>query len=316
MGLWQPILNLKLNISVILVGFDGDHRSDDDSLEVDAKTLRVYLEEVFPSYLPPIQNAVESSATVGSTKTGAAKHTNQHGRSTSPLQVRYKISYAVKHASTESHNDYLDALANAAMTSEDGEHRPLLVPIDAISQAVEMLALKESGITASPNNPVFDETEVTILVANPSRAGLRARFKNRGKLNEKIEVAGAADAGYSLAEPASLYRVQKGAADWSSEADSNERPSTCVRSWVGQRRVLIVDLGAVACRYWDLPEHDPYSTVMEGLFLSGNAQGNYEYWLNESGTRRGVTGEILCGAPWGGIFVRTGARNLGQSIRA
>lgn len=299
MEIWQPTLQLRLHVTVVLLGLNDEGPSDDDGLVVQSESLARTLQGVLSSYYAPVVPAVSSSRGVGAGARQQPRH--QHGGiSSSAFQVRYDISYAVRHASTESHNAYLEALANAAevdTTGEEGAYRPLRVPIDAISQAVEKIALTEADVLPLPVEPAFGDTEVAILVANPSRAGLRAQLDNRGKRNPAIEVAhtGARrEAEYRFAEPGSLHRVKQESGvslERGNDGDAKEQPSTCASSWIGQGRVLVLDLGAVACGYGALRDFDPHATVTEDMFPSGTVRSNAidRYWLH---TREQVHDEV------------------------
>lgn len=299
MTLWQSTLKLKLKVNVVLLGLDNP--IDDGSLVVHEKVLARTLKEVLSSYHPVVHAGSRGGEAEG---TGEASH---HHRMQSPaLEVRYDISYSVKHASQESHSAYLEALANAAevdSTGEDGSYRPLLVPIEAISQAVEGLAAKESGMSPSPEGFAFDHTEVTILVANPSRAELRSRLESRGiqnpsTLQSDIDAGRVVVGEFSFAESSILRTVSQGTGTKngpSSAGGVKERRRICARSWVGQGRVLVLDLAAVACRYGAVRGTDPHSTVAEDLFPSVSAQESSAYWLHGSErVHQGNAGESTC----------------------
>lgn len=296
MDCWQPTLELKLKVTVVLLGLNGEYPVD-DSLVVRPETLAATLEELFPSFHPPV---VPSPPTSQGGGTEAPEYvTPSRAELISPLKVRYDVSYVVRHTGSNAHGEYLEALANAAevdTTRADGDYRPLLVPIDAISNAVESIALEEAGMAPVPADPTFGNTEVTILVANPSRTGLVERLHSRGKQNPTIEAAKGdirRKGEYSFVEPGNLHRVKPRAGPaWEDRGDTKERSSTCARSWVGQGRVLIVDLGAVACGYGALREVESRSTVAETMFPSGSAQGNSGHWLHDNGrSHQGVGGE-------------------------
>lgn len=297
MSLWQPTIELNLQISVVLLGLNNEFPSD-DSLVVDSDSLRATLDELFSSYLPPMMPPSSASRTE---RAGASDQLNrQHGSVTSPFRVRYDISYHVSHASRTVHNEYLEVLANAAevdTTGEDGDYRPLLVPIDAISQAVEKLALHISGMAPSPIEDDFGDSEVTIFVANPGRAGLLARLRSRGKLKPNVDVDAGREGEYAFAEPDRLHRATQRtteAKEGNNRTGDKDRKSSCARSWVGQGRVLVLDLGAAACGYGALGEDDPRSTVAESMFPSGSLHGDSGYWLHTSEQgRQGALGELV-----------------------
>lgn len=298
MTLWQPTLKLNLKINVVLLGLDDP--KDDGSLVVDEKALARTLSAVLSSYQPVVH-----AASCGGEAEGTREASHDHRVHSSALQVWYDISYSVKHAGEESRRAYLEALANAAevdsdSTGGDDSYRPLLIPIEVISQAVEDLATKESGMPPSSKDSSFDHTEVTILVANPSRAELRSRLESRGIQNPSIlSDADSERVGeFSFAESSILRTVTQAAGlekGRSSAGGVKERRRICARSWVGQGRVLVLDLAAVACRYGALRTTDPHSTVAEDLFPSVSAQERSAYWLHGSErVQQGIAGESTC----------------------
>lgn len=295
MSLWQPTIELNLKISIVLLGLRDDFPSD-DSLVVESESLRATLDELFSSYLPPMMPPASASR---GDKAGASDQLNQHGSLISPFRVRYNISYHVSHASRAVHSEYLEVLANAAevdTTGEDGDYRPLLVPIDAISQAAEKVASHVSGMASSSIEDDFGDSVVTIFVANPSRAGLLAQLRSRGKLKPSAGVDSGHEGEYAFVEPGSLHRAaQRTEAKEGSSGTGDKDRRSCARSWVGQGRVLVLDLGAAACGYGALGEDDPRSTVTESMFPSGSLQGDSGYWLHSSEQdRQGTRGKLVC----------------------
>lgn len=282
-SLWQPSLKLTLKINVVLLGLNVDHTGDGDQLVLQARSLERTLEETLPSHST---YAVPAARLSLSERVEYTFEGHRQQRSPSSLfQVQYDMSYAVKHASKESHDEYLETLARAGEVDGDGDPPTILIPIDAITQAVETMALKESDMAKPSAGPPFGNTEVTILVANPDRVGLSSRLESLGK---KTRGSGA-DAGreewqYSFVEPGSLHQVQQGmeaaAGKRSSSGDSKVRRSICARSWVGKGRVLVLDLGAMGCGYGALREvTDSLGKVTDDLFPRGTANGNSWYWL-------------------------------------
>lgn len=243
MSLWQPELTLKLTIKVVLLGLK------DPSLGIDCKELTTTLQQVLSSYAPPIV---------------------PHSQST-PLSVKYDISYDVKHASDESNSAYLSALADAAdleatddsLDGKKSEHA-FIVPIDAVSSKIEELAVGETvGMPTSTGG-----TAVTILVANPDRRELYARLVERSGFPNSPKVTEDGRADYSFAEAGSLHKVQTKPARGKPNdgLEGAGRRSTCARSWIGRERVLILDVGAEACEYGALGEGEPHSIVTEAVF--------------------------------------------------
>lgn len=300
MSLWQPTIEMNLKISVVLLGLNNDFPSEDDSsLVVDSESLRTTLEELLSLYLTPMMHTASSASRAE--EAGASDQLNhRHGGRVSPFRARYDISYHVSHARKNMHNEYLEVLANAAevdTAGEDGAFRPLLVPIDAVSQALEKMASYLSGVASSPTEHAFGDSEVTVLVANPSRSGLVTRLRSRGKLNPTAGVDSGREGEYAFAEPGSLHRAarRKGEAkEGSNGTGSSDRRSSCARCWVGQGRVLILDLGAAACRYGALGEDGPRSTVTETMFPSVSLKGDSGYWLDPSEQdRQGAPGKLV-----------------------
>lgn len=297
MSLWQPTIELKLQISVVLLGLNNDFPND-DSLVVESDSLRATLDELFSSYLPPM---IPPTSAPSGERAGASDQLNrQHGSLISPFRARYDISYHVSHASKTVHNEYLEVLANAAevdTTGEDGDNRPLLVPIDAFSQVVEKVASHLSGMASSPIEDDFGDSEVTIFVSNPSRAGLLERLRSRGKLKPSAGVDSGREGEYAFAEPGRLHRATQRtteAKEGISGTGAKDQRRSCARSWVGQGRVLVLDLGAAGCGYGALEEDYPRSTVTESMFPSGSLQGDFGYWLHSSiQDRQGALGELV-----------------------
>ena len=299
MSLWQPTIELNLQISIVLLGLNNEFPSD-DSLVVESDSLRATLDELLSSYDPPMMPPSPSSKTERAG--GSDKLNRKHGSLISPFRARYDISYRVSHASRTVHNEYLEVLANAAevdTAGEDGDYRPLLVPIDAISQAVEKLAFYLSGTPPSPMEDDFGDSEVTIFVANPSRAGLLARLRSRGKLKPNADVDPGREGEYVFAEPGRLHRATPRtteAKEGINETGAKDRKRSCARSWVGQGRVLVLDLGVAACGYGAIGEDDPRSTVTESMFPSGSLQGGSGHWLHTSERgRQAALGKLVSG---------------------
>lgn len=282
MGLWQPQLNLKLTVKVVLLGFQ-----DHENLAVDSTALAKTLENVLPSYSAPV--------------VAIARQTSQ-----GPLKVKYDISYEVKRASEDSHREYISALAGAAMvdTISVTDKHPL-IDIDTVSGKVEELAIKESGMSTARD--MFGDTEVTILVASPNRGELHAQLVKRlGK--SSLENTGDTSVTYSFAEAGSLHKVERKSTAGEHEGGGTGgrgRRSTCARSWIGQGRVLVLDLGAAACEYGASREAGRYNTVTEEVFPSvdaGRAAGGAsEHWLfrhrQSKHSRTPADGEYIVWSP-------------------
>lgn len=284
MGLWQPQLALKLKVRVVLLGVE----------KYDSSTLERCLSEVLSSYDAPVVSMLprlESGPDSRRTSLGIPDQVE-------PLKVRYDISYEVRHASEKAHDDYLHILSRAAevdaSTAERGSHGLFLVPISAVSQAMEDLAENEAGLRSSAEQPVFGDSEVILLVANPSREGLRKKLETSEKLFPTVEDPGL-EFEYSFAEAGSVHYVErKRAAGGGHGEEVLERRSTCATSWVGQKRVLVLDLGAAGCEYGAIRESAPHSTVTEVVFPSGTLQARSGDWLPHSSKRgrKGSEGEL------------------------
>lgn len=261
MGLWQPELNLKLTVKIVLLGFQ-----DHDNLAVDSKALEETLEDVLPYYSVPVL-------------------TGEGQVSQAPLKVKYDLSYQVKHASEESHSKYMSTFADAAKVDTiSGTDEHLLIDLDKVSGQVEQLAMKESGMSTARATS-FGEREVTVLVASPNRRELHGKFAQRLGIRS-LESAEDIPIRYSFAEAGSLHKVErKSAAGETKDGGTGDtgRRSTCARSWIGRGRVLVLDLGATACEYGARRETGTHDTVTEAVFPSvdvgGSAGDTSEHWL-------------------------------------
>ncbi|CAM9102491.1 unnamed protein product [Choristocarpus tenellus] len=246
---WKPRLHVKLRVRVVLLGLGGGDGSDTPFV-LHPKMLQRVLREVLPTYKVPL-----------------IEHRKQ-GRN--PLDIECDISYMVKHAGIDSNERYLDVMARAAVRS-NVDYPSLLVSIEGISQAVEAIAEKESGVLPRDQEQIFGDTDVTLLVANPNRVELRRRVETLGLLLPNDDIPGVG-VEYSFAEPLGSHSRE-------GSRGGRTKASTCACSWVGQGRVLVLDLGSVACNFGAVRQDTPHSIVSKSTFPSGTSSWGEEHWL-------------------------------------
>lgn len=287
MDVWQPALKLKLEVTIVLLGFSEHYPSKDDSPGVRSDALETALAEVLSVYDSPLlPHQVPSGGSATNVPRG--KTHLQSGLPPS-LHVRYDISYSVKHTGKKTHHAYLDVLADAAVenTGVDSDRHSFVVPLDELSH-IETIALEEAGTASSPPAPTFGRTKVTMLVANPRRAWLHDRLYSQGLIRNLSPDGGGDSAGethYTFVGPGNLRRNRMEAAATRGQDrngdDPRVRQGICARSWVGRERVLVLDLGASTCEYGAFGKTDPRSTVTDDVYPSGDTPGNSEYWLRK-----------------------------------
>lgn len=296
MGRWRPEFNLKLTVRVVLLGL-GDV-VDDPQVVANAHELEATLNDVLPWYYAPVVSVLSDAAPTSSSTTAR----NVQEDDAAALKVKYDISYQVIHAGVDAHNDYISAIADAITVDTDideenpGNNHHFLVPIDKVSSKFEAVAMSESRMSqsAAAEHPLFDDTEVAILVASPNRRTLRRQLEILGKLPLIAAVEDAANAEVMQATY-SFSRRSHGGTYVGQDGDVAGDTGTCARSWVGQRRVLVLDLGAATCEYGAPDEAPSNNVVPEGVFPSvyPAEKGGPDHWLfgPSKSSRVSATGE-------------------------
>lgn len=247
---WKLQLPLKLGINVVLLGLDGSS----DGLHVKSSRLQQLLSDVLPTYRVPL---VRTKAQTGTVPPRGEIRLEALGEPQN-FKLRYDISYSVKHASEESHDEYIAALVSKSSV-DNSQRRRLRIPVSLVSQALETLAVKESGMAPSPQEHIFGSTDMTLLVANPSSMRIQTQVAQARPNDPPIHDG---EYYFSGAESSTSVHEHHGTSDQPKTA-STEQEEICPSSWMGKGRVLILDLAAAACNNETMRQASPRSSTVE-----------------------------------------------------
>ena len=244
-SLWRPTLELHLTVKIFLLDED---QSDDDGKLGQSRAVERTLREALPIYHAPVVPSVSAPKRPDSSVT--SEQMSYRSFSSSSLRVRYDVSYEVMHASEEFCEEYIHALAEGARVNLEDGNRTWLLPTDEVSETVEAMVMKESGMASESDEPTFANGEITILVANPNLTNkLSSRLGGDGE-NPK---AGADD---ELEVPPNRFvasneveQATPSAEEHKDVGDVKERASMCTTSWVRRGKIIFLDLGAIGCRH-------------------------------------------------------------------